>query len=89
MSDYMMSKPEINHHCHWPGCGTQVPPKLWGCKKHWYMLPESLRNAIWREYVPGQEVSKNPSRAYVAVARQAREWILQTFPLENLTDDQG
>lgn len=63
------------HTCHWPGCGKRVPPKLWGCKAHWYKLPKYLRDAIWREYRPGQEVSKTPSRAYLDVARQVQEWI--------------
>jgi len=24
-----------------------VPPKMWGCKKHWFKLPKSLRDKIW------------------------------------------
>jgi len=32
------------------------------------MLPKKLRDAIWREYVPGQEITKTPSDAYVLVA---------------------
>jgi len=63
------------HHCHWPGCTAQVPPAMWGCRKHWYSLPITLRTAIWRSYKPGQEVSATPSREYVAAARAAQDWI--------------
>lgn len=64
-----------DHHCHWPGCGAQVPPAMWGCKKHWFALPLVLRNRIWRAYRPGQEVDGTPSRDYVAVAREVQGWI--------------
>lgn len=69
------------HTCHWPGCGKRVPPKLWGCKQHWFALPKDIRDRIWATYRPGQEVTKTPSRDYVAAARAARDWIEQhMFP---------
>lgn len=64
------------HHCHWPGCRREVPPKLWGCKPHWMRLPQEIRDRIWATYRPGQEITKTPSREYVAAAQAAREWIL-------------
>lgn len=64
-----------NHECHWPGCTKQVPPAMWGCKEHWFKLPAALRARVWRAYRPGQEISKTPSREYVAVARDVQEWI--------------
>jgi hypothetical protein len=64
-----------NHHCHWPGCEAKVPPAMWGCRKHWYALPQALRNKIWRAYRPGQEATKTPSREYVEVAREVQAWI--------------
>lgn len=63
------------HHCHWPGCPQQVPPAIWGCKAHWYMLPLTIRTQIWRAYQPGQEVNGTPSRAYIDAARAAQDWI--------------
>ncbi|MDH7973720.1 hypothetical protein QH494_16125 [Sphingomonas sp. AR_OL41] len=63
------------HHCHWPGCDAQVPPAMWGCKRHWYMLPAELRRKIWRTFKPGQEKSKTPSPAYIEAAREVRAWI--------------
>lgn len=63
------------HACHWPGCPKQVPPALWGCPTHWYALPRSLRDRIWRAYVPGQENRGRPSREYVEVAKDVHAWI--------------
>ena len=65
----------VNHHCHWPGCEVNVPPRLWGCKFHWFLLPKELRSKIWRAYRSGQEITKTPSPEYIAVAREVQEWI--------------
>lgn len=63
------------HHCHWPGCNAQVPPAMWGCRKHWFRLPKHLRDAVWRTYVPGQEATMTPSKAYLDVADAVQRWI--------------
>lgn len=65
----------MKHTCHWDGCEVSVPPKMWGCKIHWFTLPKFLRDAIWKAYRPGQEVRKDPSDQYVVVALMAEEWI--------------
>lgn len=64
-----------NHHCHWSGCDQQVPPAMWGCRKHWYTLPAVLRAKIWKAYEPGQEVSMTPSAEYLEVANEVQTWI--------------
>ena len=64
----------MKHTCHWPGCSVEVPPRLWGCKRHWFTLPKHVRDAIWRTYRPGQEIDKRPSPAYLVVAAQAHLW---------------
>lgn len=70
-----------NHTCHWPQCGAQVPPAMWGCKRHWYMLPKYLRDRIWHEYRAGQETTLTPSRAYLDVAHEVEAWIIANhFP---------
>lgn len=51
----------MTHTCHWPGCGGETEPKLWGCPQHWFALPGRLRGRIWATYRPGQEMSKDPS----------------------------
>jgi hypothetical protein len=68
------------HTCHWPGCKEAVRPAMWGCRFHWYSLPRDLRNAIWRNYRPGQEVDKRPSPGYIAAAREVQEWIAREHP---------
>lgn len=65
-----------NHDCHWPGCGKQVPPAMWGCRPHWFRLPMPIRNRIFRAYRIGQEQDGRPSRDYMAAAKAAQEWIL-------------
>ena len=64
-----------NHTCHWLGCTKQVPPAMWGCKEHWYKLPQSLRSMIWRTFVPGQEEAGSPSSEYIKAARAVQDWI--------------
>ncbi len=66
---------KVKHTCHWPGCPIEVEPHLWGCRNHWYRLPERLRKAIWMEYRPGQEITKTPSTEYVYVAKEVQDWI--------------
>ena len=75
-ADYVRSQPQTReHHCHWPGCEKQVPPAMWGCKAHWFRLPKHLRDRIWETYVPGQELTMTPSKAYLEAARAVQEWI--------------
>lgn len=69
------AKQTRDHKCHWPGCEEQVPPAMWGCRTHWYRLPKYLRDAIWRAYEPGQEVSMDPSQDYLDAAQRAQDWI--------------
>lgn len=69
-----------NHACHWPGCEKQVPPAMWGCTRHWFMLPRRIRNDIWNAYRIGQEETLTPSRDYVTAARAAQDWIAEHHP---------
>jgi hypothetical protein len=64
------------HLCHRPGCGTAVPPRMFACRPDWHALPRPLRGAITAAYRPGQEVTKDPSPAYLAAAMAARRWYL-------------
>lgn len=64
-----------DHHCHWPGCAEQVPPAMWGCRRHWFALPKALRDRVWRTYAPGQEVDGTPSEEYLQVADDVQRWI--------------
>lgn len=74
--DYVLRQGQTrDHHCHWPGCGKQVPPAMWGCVVHWRTLPKRLRDRIWATYRIGQEVDGTPSAAYLRVAREVQDWI--------------
>lgn len=64
-----------DHYCHAKGCKVRIPPSMFMHKRHWYMLPKAMRDAIWDTYVPGQEFRKNPSEAYLAAARTAIDYI--------------
>jgi hypothetical protein len=69
----------MKHTCHWPDCTIEVEPAMWGCRNHWFKLPLALRNKIWATYRPGQEITKDPSAAYIAVAKQVQTWIKKEF----------
>jgi hypothetical protein len=64
----------MRHTCHWPNCREEVPPQLLMCLRHWQLLPQPIRTAVWAAYRPGQEVDKEPSRVYVAAVRVALDW---------------
>lgn len=59
------------HTCHATGCETAVPPEMWGCKKHWFMVPKPIRDRIWATYRRGQCDDMNPSTEYCEAARDA------------------
>jgi hypothetical protein len=63
------------HTCHAKGCNAKVPPRMFMCRRHWYMLPKATRDAVWAAYVPGQERRKDPSAEYLDVAHRAIEWL--------------
>jgi hypothetical protein len=63
------------HGCHWPGCRAQVPPAMWGCKRHWRELPKSYRDRVWALYAPGQEERMDPSDAYMDLMYEIDDWI--------------
>lgn len=65
----------MSHKCHWPNCGRNVPPAMWGCKQHWFMLPKNLRDRIWATYRAGQEITKTPSLEYIEAAQAVQKWI--------------
>jgi len=61
----------MSHICHALNCDKQVPPKLFMCRKHWYMVPRILRAEVWRHYRPGQEIDKQPTEKYLKVTAEA------------------
>jgi len=65
----------LKHSCHYPGCKVEVPPKMWGCRSHWFSLPKRLRDRIWATYRPGQEITKTPTADYRQAAKDVQDWI--------------
>lgn len=61
----------VEHLCHARDCQTPVEPKLLMCSRHWKMVPKYLRDGVWMHYIPGQEVTKRPTREYMRVATLA------------------
>jgi hypothetical protein len=68
----------MNHLCHAPRCSVPVPPKLFMCKRHWFMLPKAMRDAVWAHYQSGQEERKiAPTEEYLRVTDEAEAYIAQ------------
>ena len=61
----------MTHHCHAHNCTRSVPPKMFMCRTHWFMVPKDMQSAIWRTYRPGQEIDKRPSDDYLRAASAA------------------
>jgi hypothetical protein len=61
----------VTHECHATECHVEVPPRMLMCRRHWWMVPKPLRDAVWAEYRPGQEVDKRPSNEYMDAQRAA------------------
>ena len=77
-ADYVRSQGQTrSHHCHWTGCTKQVPPAMYMCKTHWFMLPTYLRNKVWNAYRPGQEITMTPSADYLAITDEVEKWIME------------
>jgi hypothetical protein len=65
------------HTCHACGCTQQTSPEMFMCGRHWRMVPEHLKRAIWANYRPGQEHTKDPSLAYLNAAMEARSAVTE------------
>ena len=59
------------HTCHATGCKKTVSPTMWGCLRHWRMVPREIQNRIWQNYRHGQCDDKRPSKEYLLAARDA------------------
>lgn len=38
------------------------------CKRHWRIVPAKIQKRVWAAYVPGQEITKTPSPAWLSAA---------------------
>lgn len=65
------------HTCHAAGCEARVPPEMFMCKRHWFMLPKRIRDRIWAAYRPGQCDDWEISHVYAETAKEAVTWLGQ------------
>ncbi len=63
------------HTCHADSCQVHVPPKMFMCKKHWYMLPKAMRDEVWLTYALGQELRMDPSDEYLEVTQRCIDFV--------------
>jgi len=68
----------MRHRCHAEGCNVEVPPRLLMCLRHWRMVPRAIQRRVWAEYVPGQEIRKDPTDEYMIVQREAVEAVAKS-----------
>lgn len=66
----------MKHTCHARNCEVTTPRKMFMCRRHWYMLPKEMRDAVWATYTTGQErdISK-VTREYLVATRTAINYI--------------
>ncbi|WP_233854248.1 hypothetical protein [Paraburkholderia sp. HD33-4] len=64
----------MNHRCPWPGCTEQVSETNWGCRAHWYRLPNNLRAWIGRAYRIGIENGTHPTQSWRRAHTAALAW---------------
>ena len=66
---------QLPHTCHATGCTTEVHPRYFMCRRHWWMVPRGMQQKLWAVYRPGQEVTKDPSPEYLDVAREIIDYV--------------
>lgn len=59
------------HTCHARGCDVHVKPEMLLCKKHWFMVPKKIRDAVWANYRAGQCDDMSPSKSWMTAASAA------------------
>lgn len=63
------------HTCHATACEVNVPPEMFMCRRHWFMLPKRLRDKIWRHYREGQCDDWQITKAYSEAAKECVRFI--------------
>ena len=66
-----MTSVNHSHTCHAVGCKTTIPPEMLMCRRHWFMVPKTLRDRVWSTYRQGQCDDWNPSAEYCQAAKSA------------------
>lgn len=62
----------MKHTCHAERCTKEVPRTMLMCRKHWFMVPPSMRIEVVKHYQRGQCDGKvRVSKEWVKAARAA------------------
>lgn len=72
----------MSHHCHATGCTARVPPEMFMCRRHWFMLPKLMRDDVWRTYRAGQCNDWAISHSYADAARAAIRYVAEKEGVE-------
>ena len=64
--------------CRQPGgCDRGASQASWGCKPHWFKLPQHLRDNLWRADRDERAATGRLGPAWAAAAAEAEAWILE------------
>jgi hypothetical protein len=69
----------MSHQCPWPGCKEKVAANMWGCRHHWYRLPNNLRSWIGRAYRIGIQNGTHPTDSWRNAHTAALDWIATRY----------
>jgi hypothetical protein len=72
----------MSHTCHATNCKAKILPEMFMCKRHWFKLPKTIRDRIWREYRPGQCDDWKISSEYVEAAKAGVRYIAELEGVE-------
>ena len=60
-----------HHTCHALDCPIEVRPEMLMCRRHWFMIPKTLRDRVLETYRNGQCDDMQPSAEWIAAERAA------------------
>ena len=71
--------------CPAPDCSAQVPSERFACRRHWYALPQQIRNRIWATWKARLAARRHPTRqqhvdAHEAAKASAVAWLRDHEP---------
>jgi hypothetical protein len=61
-----------------PGCPAVVPSTMFGCKRHWFMVPEPIRQEVWRTWQA--RLRGDPAEPHLAAKKKAQEAVARVLP---------
>lgn len=75
------------HVCAGTGCDVHVARHMLMCRRHWYMLPASIREAVWATWLNGAGVLSDGYRqavdeAVAFVAEKVSAPVLRSHEME-------